>query len=158
MDEEKIKKSENSQTGLDKTLQVLGVVSGIVVTIIKWCFIATMFTLGTIFWLLDLWLGDGRNPISAPWDKPRRRHHFDQNQFRRELQKSTVEDILKEFGDQFDKIEKRDQLEDKEKKVVRKLRGLDRSKLRSQMRDALSDDEIEILFLILLKLLSGELR
>lgn len=158
MNEEKIDKPENTQTALDKTIQVLGVIFGVSLAIVKWCFLVTMFILGTIFWLLDLWLGDGRNPISPPWDKPRRRNRFDSDKFRQELQKSTVEDILKEFGEQFDKIEKRNQLEDEEKKVVRKLRGLDRSKLRSQMRDALSDDEIEILFFILLKLLSGELR
>lgn len=164
MDEEKIQKSDKSQTGLDKTLQVLGIVFGIIVTIIgfivtiiQWSFIAAMFILGTIFWIIDAFYGDGRNRVRPPWDKPRQRVQFDPNQFRRELQKATVKDILKEFGEQVEEIDKKNQLQSEEKKVIRKLRGLDRSALRSQLQDALTDDELEILFILLLKILSGEL-
>ena len=49
-------------------------------------------------------------------------------------------------------------LKAEEKQVVRKLKSLDRSGLRSQLSDALSEDEMEILFILLLRLLGFELR
>jgi hypothetical protein len=90
---------------------------------------------------------------------PRRRpRKFDPEKFRKEIKEMRVEDLLQNFGDQLEKADKNNQLNPDEKNVLRKLRGLDRLGLRSQMKEAISDDdEIEIIFLLLLKLLSGEL-
>lgn len=90
--------------------------------------------------------------------RPRRRQpQLNPEQFRRELQRMKVADILKEFGKQFEENENKNQLAPEEKKIVKKLRGLDRAALRSQLQEALSGDELEILFILLIKLLSGEL-
>ncbi len=68
-----------------------------------------------------------------------------------------VEEILKEFDEQFEQVERKNQLDTEERKVVKKIRELDRSALRSQLRSALTEEEVEILFILLLKLLSGEI-
>lgn len=150
------RKPEKAKDFLEKFLQISGKVFEVLGKIIKWWFWISMFLLGLIFWLLDLWLGDGRNPIPAPWDN--KQPEFDPNQFRKELENATVEEILKQFNKEFEEIEKRNKLEPEEKRVVRKIKGLDRSKLRSQIvRDNLDQHELEILFLLLLKILSGEL-
>ena len=145
------RKPEKTKDFLEKFLQISGKVFEVLGKIIKWWFWISMFLVGVIFWLLDLWLGDGRNPVPAPWDN--KQPEFDPNQFRQDLEKSTPESILKQFGKQLEELENRNKLEPDEKKVVRKLKGLDRQKLRSQLQDALSDDERETLFIILLKLL-----
>ena len=150
MDNEKLK------SWLDKTLQVLMVVFAVCWTILKWIFVFYAFLFGTIFWLLDLWLGDGRNPVRPPWDKPR--PQFNPTQFRQDLQNATVEDVLKQFGKELEESDRKNQLQPEEKQVVRKLRGLDRSAFRSQLRESLSDEEIEILFFVILKLLGIEFR
>lgn len=66
------------------------------------------------------------------------------------------EELLEEFDEQIEEMDRREQLDQKEKKVVKKLRGLDRSALRSQLQSALTDEELETLFILLLKILSGE--
>ncbi len=150
------RKPEKAKDFVEKFLQISGKVFEVLGKIIKWWFWISMFLVGVIFWLLDLWLGDGRNPIPAPWDN--KQPEFDPNQFRKELENATVEEILKQFNKEFEEIEKRNKLEPEEKRVVRKIKGLDRSKLRSQIvRDNLDQHELEILFLLLLKILSGEL-
>jgi len=150
------RKPEKAKDFFEKFLEISGKVLIVIGKIIKWWFWISMFLLGLVFWLLDLWLGDGRNPIPAPWDN--KQPEFDPNQFRKELENATVEEILKQFNKEFEEIEKRNKLEPEEKRVVRKIKGLDRSKLRSQIvRDNLDQHELEILFLLLLKILSGEL-
>lgn len=113
-------------------------------------FYLAMFILGFIFTLFG-----ASSP--APSISQRRQPKFNTKQLRREVQAMKVEDLLKEFGKQFEEIENKNQLAPEEKKIVKKLRGLDRAALRSQLQDALSDDELEIIFMILIKLLSGEL-
>lgn len=150
------RKPEKAKDFVEKFLQISGKVFEVLGKIIKWWFWISMFLVGVIFWLLDLWLGDGRNPIPAPWGN--KQPEFDPNQFRKELENATVEEILKQFNKEFEEIEKRNNLEPEEKRVVRKIKGLDRSRLRSQIvRDNLDQHELEILFLLLLKILSGEL-
>lgn len=150
------RKPEKAKDFSEKFLQISGKVVRVIGKIIKWWFWLSMFGVGLIFWLLDLWLGDGRNRIDPPWVN--RRTTFDRNEFQNELENATVEEIINRFDEEFEKIEKRNKLEPEEKRVLRKIKGLDRSKLRSQIvRDNLDQDELEILFLLLLKILSGEL-
>jgi hypothetical protein len=68
-----------------------------------------------------------------------------------------LEELLNKFGQEFEELEKKNQLKPEEKKVVKKIRSLDQAALRSQLQEALSDDDLEILFILLIKLLSGEL-
>ena len=150
------RKPEKAKDFVEKLLQISGKVFGVLGKIIKWWFWISMFLVGVIFWLLDLWLGDGRNPVPAPWDN--HRPEFDPNQFRNKLENARLEDILNQFNKQFEEIKNGNKLEPEEKRVIRKIKGLDRSKLRYQIvRDNLDKNELEILFLLLLKLLSGEL-
>ncbi len=95
--------------------------------------------------------------INLPSRPQKRQPKFNPEQFRREVENMKVEDILKEFDKQFEQVEKKNQLDQEEKKVVKKLRGLDRSALRAQLRSALTNEELEILFVLLLKILSGEI-
>ncbi|MCU0515326.1 MAG: hypothetical protein MUC60_00415 [Oscillatoria sp. Prado101] len=152
MNDEKPQKSEKSQTALERTIQVLGVVVRVIGTLIKWSFIAALFTVGLTCWLIDIVFNNGRSSIDPPW-MPKQPPPFDPDKFREAVGESTAEEILKKFGRQFEELEIRNRLEPEEKKVVRKLKGLDRDKLRFQLQHALRDDEIEILFILLLKLL-----
>jgi len=150
------RKPEKAKDFSEKFLQISGKVVRVIGKIIKWWFWLSMFGVGLIFWLLDLWLGDGSNPVPFPGSKSRPK--FDPNEFKNELENATVEEIINQFNKEFEKNENRNKLEPEEKRVIRKIKGLDRSKLRSQIvRDNLDQDELEILFLLLLKILSGEL-
>ncbi len=96
--------------------------------------------------------------IKVPEFKPpQRRPKFNPEQFRKEVENMKVEEILKEFDEQFEQVERKNQLDTEERKFVKKIRGLDRSALRSQLRSALTEEELEILFILLLKILSGEI-
>lgn len=79
--------------------------------------------------------------------------NIDPDKFRQELGKMKVEDLLKDFGKKLEQLDNQSQLNPEEKKVVKKIRGLDRAKLRSRLQEILIDDEREILFILLLKLL-----
>lgn len=83
---------------------------------------------------------------------------IDPQKLRKELEGMKVEDLLQEFDKQLQEIEKKNQLKPEEKQIVKKLKALDRSGLRSQLSDALNDNEMEILFMLILKLLGFELR
>lgn len=122
-----------------------------IVTYIVIGFWVAMLFLGFFFALVGISLP---KPSGRPQQRP---PQFNPEQFRREVQRMKVEDILKEFGERFEKIERKNQLKPEEKKIVKKLKNLDRAALRSQLQEALSDDELQILFIILIKLLSGEL-
>ncbi len=151
MDNEKFKR------WFDKTLEVLIVVFAVCWTILKWIFAFYAFIFGTIFWLLDLWLGDGRNPVRPPWDKPRGKNVFNPAQFREEFPQLKVEDILKEFKDKLEQAERQGKLEPEQKQVVQKLRQFDRSKYNSRLRDVFEDDELDELLLLILMLLGVEI-
>lgn len=111
------------------------------------------------FWLAMVILGFclALAGISLPSSPKPRPPKFNREQFRREVETMKVEDLLKEFDKKFEQVERTNKLDQAEKKVVKKLRSLDRSALRSQLRQSLSNDELEILFILLLKILSGEL-
>jgi len=113
-------------------------------------FYLTMFLLGLIFTLFG-----GSSP--SPRIPQQRQPKFNTKQFRREVQEMKVEDLLKEFGKQFEEMERKNQLTLEQKRTIKKLRALDRAALRSQLQDALSDDELEIILMIFIKILSGEL-
>lgn len=151
MDNEKFKR------WFDKTLEVLMVVFAVCWTILKWIFVFYAFIFGTIFWLLDLWLGDGRNPVRPPWDKPLGKTAFNPVQFREEFPQLKVEDILKEFKDKLEQAERQGKLEPEQKQVVQKLRQFDRSKYNSRLRDVFEDDELDELLLLILMLLGVEI-
>ncbi|XWK88977.1 MAG: hypothetical protein U7127_02605 [Phormidium sp.] len=90
-----------------------------------------------------------RNPKSSK---------IDPQKFRQELKNMKAEELLKEFDKQLKEIEQSNKIKPEEKKVIKKLKALDRTGLRSELREALNDDEMEILFLLILKLLGFELR
>lgn len=87
----------------------------------------------------------------------RRKPQFNPEQLPK-FQERKAEDILKEFDKQFKEIEGINQLKPEEKKVIQKLRSLDRAALRSKLQDALSHDELEILFRLILQLIGFDLR
>lgn len=83
---------------------------------------------------------------------------IDPQKFRQELKNMKAEELLKEFDKQLKEIEQSNKIKPEEKKVIKKLKALDRSALRSQLSNALNEDEMEILFILILKLLGFELR
>lgn len=119
--------------------------------------VVTYLVLGFMFALAILGFCLALAGINLPSIPHQRQPKFNPEQFRREVENMEVEDILKEFDKQFEQAEKNDQLDKEEEKIVKKLRGLDRSVLRSQLRSALTNEELEILFILLLKILSGEI-
>lgn len=148
------RKPEKAKDFVEKFLQISGKVFEVFGKIIKWWFWISMFLVGVIFWLLDLWLGDGRNPIPAPWDN--KQPEFDPNQFRQEFPNIKVKDV-KEFQEKLEQLERQDRLDSKQKDVVRKLRQFDGSKYDSRLRDVFEDDELEELILLILILLGVEI-
>ncbi|MFB8793427.1 MAG: hypothetical protein U7126_04150 [Microcoleus sp.] len=148
------RKPEKAKDFVEKFLQISGKVFEVLGKIIKWWFWISMFLVGVIFWLLDLWLGDGRNPIPAPWDN--KQPEFDPNQFRQEFPNIKVKDV-KEFQEKLEQLERQDRLDSKQKDVVRKLRQFDGSKYDSRLRDVFEDDELEELILLILILLGVEI-
>ncbi|HBK96599.1 MAG TPA: hypothetical protein DD001_04335 [Microcoleaceae bacterium UBA10368] len=149
------KLKSSSEDPNETTSQVLSRIWNVVWFIVKWCF---RIGFGVFFGVIAFAfaLGGVRLPkFDLPRPNPRK---FDPEKFRRELEEMRVEDLLKGFGKQLEEFDKNNQLNSEEKKVFGKLKGLDRYGLRSQLKEAISDDEMEILFLILLKLLTGELR
>ncbi|MCC3528397.1 MAG: hypothetical protein JGK21_09320 [Microcoleus sp. PH2017_22_RUC_O_B] len=148
------RKPEKAKDFSEKFLQISGKVFEVLGKIIKWWFWLAMFGFGLIFWLLDLWLGDGSNPVPSPWDK--KRPEFDPNQFRQEFPNIKVKDV-KEFQEKLEQLERQDRLDSKQKDVVRKLRQFDGSKYDSRLRDVFEDDELEELILLILILLGVEI-
>ena len=68
------RKPEKAKDFSEKFLQISGKVVRVIGKIIKWWFWLSMFGVGLIFWLLDLWLGDGSNPVPFPGSKIGRAH------------------------------------------------------------------------------------
>ncbi|MCL1469108.1 hypothetical protein [Argonema antarcticum] len=129
-----------------------------------WLFypIVTYLVIGFVlsFALIGFVLGFGGIRLPQP---PRMVRHpksskIDPQKFRQELKNMKAEELLKEFDKQLKEIEKSNKIKPEEKKVIKKLQELDRSGLRSELRNALNDDEMEILFMLILKLLGFELR
>jgi len=70
----------------------------------------------------------------------------------------TLEELLKQFGDSLKELEENNQLTPQQQKVVRKVRRVSPSEIRSRIRDVLTEEEeMEILLLLILRLL-GILR
>lgn len=139
--------------------KVLSGIWKVVWFIVKWSFIIAFWVFCGVFVLILAGLGVKLPDFdfdSRPGSRAKRK--FDPEKFRRELKEMRVEDLLQNFGDQLEKADRNNQLNPEEKKVFRKLRGLDRLGLRSQLKESISDDDMEIIFLFLIKLLSGELR
>ncbi|NJK70585.1 MAG: hypothetical protein HC941_32475 [Microcoleus sp. SU_5_3] len=153
-----VKLKSSSEDFNDTTSKVLSRIWKVVWFIVKWGFtIAFGLVFGVIGFALAL--GGVRLPNLPDFTPKRRPKEFNSKKFRRELEEMRVEDLLQNFGNQLEKADRNNQLNPEEKKVFRKLRGLDRLGLRSQIKEAISDDdEMEIIFLLLLKLLTGELR
>ncbi|MEG5031713.1 hypothetical protein [Microcoleus sp. AT3-D2] len=151
------KLKSSSEDPNETTSQVLSRIGKVVWFIVKWGFtIAFGLVFGVIAFAFAL--GGVRLPNLPDFTPKRRPEGFNSKKFRRELEEMRVEDLLQNFGNQLEKADRNNQLNPEEKKVFRKLRGLDRLGLRSQIKKAISDDdEMEIIFLLLLKLLTGEL-
>ena len=89
---------------------------------------------------------------------PQRSNKIDRQKFRQKLKNMKAEELLKEFDKQLKEIEQSNKIKPEEKKVIKKLQALDRTGLRSELRASLNDEEIEILFMLILTLLGFELR
>jgi hypothetical protein len=64
-----------------------------------------------------------------------------------------VKDFIEDFKREILQLEQDSQLDPGEKQLIAKLKGLDVSSLRSDLKDALSDDEMAILFKIFIRIL-----
>lgn len=76
----------------------------------------------------------------------------------KELGEMNVDYLLKNFGKQLDQLDKESKLNPEQKKVVKKIKQFDPSKYKQRLRDILTDDELEQLILLILKLLGVEVR
>jgi hypothetical protein len=126
-----------------------------------WLFpIVTYIVIG--FWFFVILLGfAGVNLPISPRRHQRRQQQFNPEQFRREVQKMKVEDLLKDFREQIEQLEqleRQGKLNPQQEKVIRKIRTFDRSKYDSRLRDLLDRDNMEELILVLLILLGVEVR
>lgn len=76
----------------------------------------------------------------------------------KELGEMNVDYLIKNFGKQLDQLDKESKLNPEQKKVVKKIKQFDPSKYKQRLRDILTDDELEQLILLILKLLGVEVR
>jgi hypothetical protein len=82
----------------------------------------------------------------------------DINRIRNQLPNMTVKELLEQVGDSLKELEENNQLTPEQQKVVRKVRRVSPSEIRSRIRDVLTEEEeMEILLLLILRLL-GILR
>jgi hypothetical protein len=108
-----------------------------------------------LFALLDLWLGDGSWWRSLT---EKDKHERDIERIKEQLPNMTLQELIKQFGDSLKELEENNQLTPEQQKVVRKVRRVSPSEIRSRIRDVLTEEEeMEILLLLILRLL-GLLR
>jgi len=126
--------------------------------IIKWLFVTSWGLTLLLLALVDLWLGDGSwwRELTKSRDKGTGAKNLDE--IKRQLPNMTVEELLKQFGESLEELEQNNQLSPQQQKVVRKVRRVSPSEIRSRIRDVLTEEEeMEILLLLILRLL-GILR
>lgn len=141
---------------LEKILSVLGKILLVIWNAYKWFFIASYKLNMLLFGLIGLLLGVSSPPPPPP--PPRPLPDNDTEGIKEQLLNMTVEELLKKFGNSLEELEENNQLTPQQKKVVRKVRRVSPSEIRSRIRDVLTEEEeMEILLLLILRLL-GILR
>lgn len=93
---------------------------------------------------------------SSGGNRSPRRPRISEPQLRDGLEGLTAKEFLEEYLEEIESLENRNELTEKHKKVIKKIRSLDKDALRSDLADCLKDDEMEELIgliIILLKLL-----
>jgi len=139
---------------LDNIMEIIGKIFLAIWKIIKWYFLTSLRWTLLLFGLIDLWLGNGSfwRWLNKPPDPPT------SEEIEQQLSNMTVEELLKQFGNSLQDLEKNNQLTPQQQKVVRKVRRVSPSEIRSRIRDVLTEEEeMEILLLLILRLL-GILR
>jgi len=110
----------------------------------------TAFWIGILLLLCCLALAGLKFP-AANSNKPRR---FTYKQLQEELPAMQIKDFMEDFKREIVQLEKDNRLDSEEKKVLAKLKELDVSELRNDLKDALRKDELEILFRIFIHILA----
>jgi hypothetical protein len=137
-------------------MEIIGKIFLVIWKIIKWLFATSWFLTLLLFALLDLWLGDGSWWRSLTAKNTNEGN--DINRIRNQLPNMTVKELLEQVGDSLKELEENNQLTPEQQKVVRKVRRVSPSEIRSRIRDVLTEEEeMEILLLLILRLL-GILR
>ena len=92
--------------------------------------------------------------ISMPSSTVNRSRRYDRDQIYDNLMDMAVEDFLKEFEKEIDKLKKMGELTQQEAKVVQRLEDFDDDfDLEKELQDALEADEREALFSLFIKIL-----
>lgn len=138
---------------IEKILSVIGKILLVIWKSYKWLFITSYKLNMLLFGLIGALLG-----VSSPPPPPPPPPGDDTEGIKEQLLNMTVEELLKKFGDSLEELEENNQLTPQQKKVVRKVRRVSPSEIRSRIRDVLTEEEeMEILLLLILRLL-GILR
>jgi hypothetical protein len=146
---------QNFMEVIEKILSVIGKILLVIWKFYKWLFITSYKWSMVIFALIDLWLGDGSwwRDLTA-----KNTNAGNIERIKEQLPNMTLEELLKQFGDSLKELEENNQLTPEQQKVVRKVRRVSPSEIRSRIRDVLTEEEeMEILVLLILRLL-GILR
>jgi hypothetical protein len=153
-----LKKGRSSKTkvlSLDNIMEIIKKIFLVVWEIIKWIFVTSWRLNMILFALIDLWLGDG-----SWWRNLTAKNTNAGNieRIKEQLPNMTLEEFFKQFGDSLKELEENNKLTPEQQKVVRKVRRVSPSEIRSRIRDVLTEEEeMEILLLLILRLL-GILR
>ena len=136
-------------------MEIVKKIFSVIWEIIKWFFVTGWGLTVLILALIDLWLGDGS------WWRDLRANNKKAGNIERikeQLPNMTLEEFFKQFGDSLKELEENNKLTPEQQKVVRKVRRVSPSEIRSRIRDVLTEEEeMEILLLLILRLL-GILR
>ncbi len=110
--------SNQNESGSEKFLKLLKIALSVTWTVIKSLFFVFILTVGLVIFIVRIIdaIANGR-PLPE-YKAPRRRkpREFDKDKFRQDIQEATVEDILNEFGEQIEELEKVNQLNTDQKK------------------------------------------
>ena len=139
----------------------------IIWTIIKFCLIAAwwlfVISIGLTVWVLvfTFCMAFGIRMPEVNINPPNFQGgstNKDIEEIKQQLPNMTVEELLKQFGEAFEELEANNQLTPQQQKVLRKVRRVSPSEIRSRIRNVLTEEEeMEILLLLILALL-GILR
>jgi hypothetical protein len=113
----------------------------------------TAFWIAVLILLFGLALAGVRFPESKVDRSRRYTHRYTYKQLQETLPEMQVKDFMGDFKKEIVQLENSNQLDTEERQVLKKLKELDVSGLRSDLKEALSNDELEILFRIFIHIL-----
>lgn len=150
-----VKLKSSSEDPNETTSKVTSRIWNVVWFILKWCF---RIAFGVVFGVIAFAaaLGGVRLPNLPDFNAKGKSKRFDPEKYKVNFKNLTLRELLNEFGEQLEQLERQGKLKPQQQEVIRKLRKFDRSKYDRRLPNLFNDNEIEELLLLILALLGVE--